>query len=102
LRRGDFIALVAGTAEWPVLVRGQRADKIWQIEFLSGDPAATAAEIVAGFLPECGNLVIARERISSSNGALLRTSTSRDFAAEMLRLKVDVIANANTLSLAVC
>jgi putative ABC transport system substrate-binding protein len=98
MRRREFITLLCSTAgaAWPAMVLGQQQSKLPTIGFLG--PAAPAPGWIAAFLErlrelgwtEGSNLAI------EYRWAEGRPERFAEFAAEFVRLKVDVIVTAGT------
>jgi putative ABC transport system substrate-binding protein len=98
VKRRDFIVLIGATAGWPLAARAQQAGRLWRIGVLEMiSPVANAPNfnaLLAG-LRELGyvegqNLVI---DYRSADG---RPERFPGFAAELVRLKVDVIVTRGT------
>jgi putative tryptophan/tyrosine transport system substrate-binding protein len=95
VRRREFIALLGGAAAWPLTARGQQADRMRRVGFLLGaiPPAQFGLGDLSGFtqgMRELGYLE-GRDFViewRSSEGQYERLP---DLAAELVRLKVDVI-----------
>jgi putative tryptophan/tyrosine transport system substrate-binding protein len=92
LKRREFITLLGGAGSWPLAARAQPAGKLPIIGFLGADASAfspwTAAFVA--HLRELGwieNRTIAIEYRWSEG----RTERYAEIAAELVRLKVDVI-----------
>jgi putative ABC transport system substrate-binding protein len=99
MRRREFIAFVGGTAAaWPLAARAQKSDKVPIIGFLGATTPAIWSTWVAAFLQRLREL----GWIDGSTVAIeYRWAQGRDelyaeFAAEFVRLKVDVILTAGT------
>ena len=99
MRRREFIAFVGGAAAaWPLAARAQKSGKVPIIGFLGATTPSIWSAFVAAFLQRL------RERgwIDGSTVAIeYRWAQGRDelyaeFAAEFVRLKVDVIVTAGT------
>jgi putative tryptophan/tyrosine transport system substrate-binding protein len=98
MRRREFISLIGGAAAWPLAARAQRGGKIWRVGMLdSTSPTVNAANFDAlrrgmrehGYV-EGQNLVI---EYRSADG---RNERYPELAAELVRLKVDVIVTRGT------
>jgi ABC transporter substrate binding protein len=95
MRRRDFIVLVgSGVTEVALGARAQEAGKIWRMGFLAHGYETFYAELFTG-LRELGheegrNLVVERRYAEG------HAERFPDFAAEMVRLKVDVIIVVTT------
>ena len=99
MRRREFIALVGGTAAaWPLAARAQKSGKVPIIGFLGATTPSVWSAWVAAFLQRLREL----GWIDGSTVAIeYRWAQGRDelyseFAAEFVRLKVDVIVTAGT------
>ena len=100
MRRREFLALVGGTAAWSVAVSAQQPSKVWRLGVLEAIPRAhNAANLAAlrtglellGYI-EGKNLLI---EYRSADGRIERFP---ELAAELVRLKVDVIVTRGTPS----
>jgi putative ABC transport system substrate-binding protein len=94
MKRRAFIAALGGTAAWPMVVRGQRRDKVWHMGFIAHEHESFYDALFDG-LREYGyeegrNLIVERRY---AHGA---TERFKDFAAEMVRLNVDIIIVVTT------
>ena len=100
MTRRAFITLLGGAAAaWPLAARAQQAGKIRTIGYLSPGPGPPASVITALFeaLSELGWIEgknVAFERRYAEN----RLERLPELAADLVRLKVDVIAVAGTLA----
>ena len=99
LRRREFITLLGGMAPvWPLAARAQQAGKIWRIGMLDTIPAMLNAANIDAFRQEL------RQRGYSERENLTIEYRSGDgrpekfpgLAAELLRLKVDIIVTRGT------
>jgi putative ABC transport system substrate-binding protein len=90
VRRRDFISLLGGAAAWPVVARGQQATKEPTIGLLG---TSTASEWVP-FLQRLNEIgwVEGRNVAVVKRWAQGRSGLFPEIAAELVRLKVDVIA----------
>jgi putative ABC transport system substrate-binding protein len=95
MRRRDFIAFFgSGLAGWPLGVLAQQSGKIWRIGFLAHRYEKFYDPLFQG-LHELGyiegqNLIVERRYAEG------RVERFQEFAAEMVRLKVDVIIVVTT------
>jgi putative ABC transport system substrate-binding protein len=94
MRRREFIALVGGGAAFPLLAGAQSSGKIWRIGFIAHRHEKFYDPLFQG-LKELGynegqNLVVERRYAEG------RVERFQEFAAEMVRLKVDVIIVVTT------
>jgi putative ABC transport system substrate-binding protein len=93
ITRRDFITLVGGAAAWPIAAHAQQASKAARIGYLAFRSPISADDAFLKGLFELGwvegqNIVIER-RFAVGNAEQLKGS-----AAELVRLKVDVIVTA--------
>ena len=99
MRRREFIALVGGTAAaWPLAARAQKTGKVPIIGFLGATTPSVWSAWVAAFLQRLrevgwidGSTVAIEYRWAQGRDELYA-----EFAAEFVRLKVDVIVTAGT------
>jgi putative ABC transport system substrate-binding protein len=95
MRRRDFIAFFGGgLAAWPLVARAQQSGKIWRIGFIAHRYEKFYDPLFQG-LRELGytegqNLIVERRYAEG------HVERFKDFAAEMVRLKVDVIIVVTT------
>jgi putative tryptophan/tyrosine transport system substrate-binding protein len=95
MRRRDFITLVSGAvAAWPLGAFAQESGKIWRMGFIAHGHARFYDALFEG-LREFGyaegrNLVVERRYAEG------RAERFQEFAAEMVRLKVDIIVVVTT------
>jgi putative ABC transport system substrate-binding protein len=95
MRRREFIHFVCGTAAaWPLATFAQQAGKVWRIGFLAQGSEKFYDALFDGMkdlgYQEGRNLVVERRYAEG------RAERFQDFAAEMVRLKVDVIIVSTT------
>jgi putative tryptophan/tyrosine transport system substrate-binding protein len=95
MRRRDFIKAIAGSSiAWPLAARAQQAGKVWRMGFIAHGHEAFYDALFEGLRDygyvEGQNLIVER-RFAGGNAALFK-----DFAAEMVRLNVDVIVVVTT------
>jgi ABC-type uncharacterized transport system substrate-binding protein len=99
--RREFVALLGGAAAWPLAARAQQAAKVLRIGYLGGTTPSVQGQSVAAFvqrLRELGwiegrNIAIEYRWLG---GRTERASALADFAAEFVRLNVDVILAGGT------
>jgi putative ABC transport system substrate-binding protein len=99
MRRREFIAFVGGTAAaWPLAVRAQKSRKVPIIGFLGATTPSVWSAFVAAFLQRLRELgwIEGSTVAIEYRWALGRDELYADFAAEFVRLKVDVIVTAGT------
>jgi putative ABC transport system substrate-binding protein len=91
MRRRDFIITLvsAGVAVWPLTGRAQQSGKIWRIGFIAHRYERFYDALFEGLRDlgyvEGQNIIIERRYAEG------RVERFKDFAAEMVRLKVDII-----------
>jgi putative tryptophan/tyrosine transport system substrate-binding protein len=96
MKRRDFITLVGGAAAaWPLAARAQHAGKTWRIAFIAHVPSIIYEEPLFDDLRELGyiegqNIIIERRYAEG------RPERFQEFAAEMVRLKADLIITTAT------
>ena len=95
MRRRDFITVFGGgVIGWPLAARAQQSGKIWRIGFIAHRYEEFYDPLFQG-LRELGyiegqNLIVERRYAEGRNERF------QEFAAEMVRLKVDVIIVSTT------
>jgi len=95
MRRRAFITLLGGAAVgWPLAARAQQARKIWRIGYIGHEHFRTL-DILLKYLRELGyvegqNIIIERRYAHG------KAEKFQEFAAEMVRLQVDVIIVVTT------
>jgi putative tryptophan/tyrosine transport system substrate-binding protein len=96
MKRRDFITLVGGAAAaWPLAARAQHPGKTWRIAFIAHVPTIIYEEPLFDDLRELGyvegqNIIIERRYGEG------RPERFQEFAAEMVRLKADLIITTTT------
>ena len=99
MRRRDFITLLGGAAAaWPLTARGQQTGKVARIGFLGLASAAgqiTRVEALRAGLRDLG-YVEGRDIVIEYRWAEGRYERLAELAAELVRLKVDVIVTGGT------
>src|ERR1700694_4818997 len=100
MRRRQFIALVGGAVAWPIGVRAQQpVAKVRRMGYLAGGSSSAAALIIEEFrqgLRELG-WVEGQNIVIDYRFAEGRVDRLPDLAAELVRLKVDlIVASAGT------
>jgi ABC-type uncharacterized transport system substrate-binding protein len=99
MRRRDFITLLGGAAvAWPLAARAQQPGKLPTIGFLGATNPTTWSPFVNAFLQRMRELgwVDGRNVAIEYRWAEGREDRYADFAAEFVRLKVDVIVTSGT------
>ena len=102
MRRREFIAGLGGTVAWASAARAQRSGKLPTLGFLGGTTAAGSGATMAAFLRRLRELgwVEGRNIAVEYRWTEGRAEATREFLAEFVRLKVDVIytiGNADAL-----
>ena len=97
MRRRDFVGLVGGAAAWPLAARAQQR-KLPTIGYLHQSTAALSSQETAAFLQRLRELgwIEGRTVAIESRYAEGRSERLAEFAAEFVRLKVDVIVATST------
>jgi putative ABC transport system substrate-binding protein len=97
MRRREFITLLGGAAAWPLAARAQQA-KVATIGLLGTGSAAAQSQWTAAFVQRMRELgwVDGRNLTIEYRWAEGRSERFAEFAAEFVRLKVDVILTHNT------
>jgi putative ABC transport system substrate-binding protein len=96
MRRREFITVLGGAAAWPLTARGQqRAGRVWRIGFITHAANDAAYASLFERLRELGYLegqnIIVERRYAEG-----RAERFQEFAAEMVRLKADVVITSTT------
>jgi putative tryptophan/tyrosine transport system substrate-binding protein len=101
MKRRDFMALLGGAAAWPLAARAQQGGKIWRIGWLSGSSPESASVLVSAFLQGMRELGYAegRDFVIEARFADGQYERFPDFAAEFVRLNVDLIIVAATAAI---
>ena len=98
MRRRSFITLLGGAAVWPLAARAQQPAKLPILGFLGPNTPSLDSHRVGAFVQRLREL----GRIDGRNVAIEyrwaegRTERLSEFAAEFVRLKVDVIVTSGT------
>jgi putative ABC transport system substrate-binding protein len=99
MRRREFITLLGGAAaSWPLAARAQQLAKLPSIGYLGQSTASAESQRVAAFLQRLGELgwIEGRNVAIEYRWADGRIERLAEFAAEFVRLKVDVIVTSGT------
>jgi ABC-type uncharacterized transport system substrate-binding protein len=98
MRRREFITLLGGTAAWPLAARAQQAAKLPTIGFLGQTTRSGGSEWVAAFVQRLHELGWNEGRTIAIEyrWAEGREERFAELAAELVRLKVDVIVTSGT------
>jgi len=97
--RRKFLATLGGTAvAWPLAARAQQAGKVPIIGFLGATTPGGQSQLTAAFVQRLRELgwIEGRTVAIEYRWAEGRSERSAEFAAEFVRLKVDVILTHNT------
>ena len=97
-RRELLAALGGAAAAWPLAARAQQAGKVWRIGLLTGVPRETFSGLYAGFQQGMRELgyVEGNDFVSDWRSADGRYERLPDLAAELVRLKVDMLVTGLT------
>ena len=101
MKRREFITLLGGAAAtWPLAARAQQAGKVYRIGFLANDPTiptTAAGQAFAEGLREIGFVegqnILIEWRFMEGRG-----NRAVEFAAELVRLKVDLLVTSGVQS----
>src|SRR5262249_15180272 len=98
VKRRDFITLLGGAAAWPLAARAQQLGKVPTIGFLGATTPAGQSQLTAAFVQRLRELgwIEGRTVAIEYGWAEGRSERFAQFAAEFVRLKVDVILTHNT------
>jgi len=95
MKRREFITLLGGAAAWPLAARAQQAARVWRIGFITHSTNDAAYASLFERLRELGyvegqNIIVERRYAEG------RAERFQEFAAEMVRLKADVVITSTT------
>src|SRR5262245_1616924 len=98
MKRREFITLIGGAAAWPLAARAQQAGKLPIIGFLGGGTPTGQRAWVAAFAQRLGELgwIEGRTVAIEYRWGEGRAERFTEIAAELVRLKVDVILAGGT------
>lgn len=98
MKRRDFIALLGGAAAWPRAASGQQAGRLPTIGFLGASTPSAWKPWVEAFVQRLHELgwVEGRTVAIEYRWAEGRPERYADIAAELVRLKVDVIVTVGS------
>jgi ABC-type uncharacterized transport system substrate-binding protein len=98
VRRREFISLLGGAAAWPLAARAQQPGKLPTIGFLGANTPTAQAHWTAPFVQRLRELgwIEGRTIAIEYRWADGRTERAAETAAELVRLKVDVIITSGT------
>src|SRR5262249_5763539 len=95
MRRRDFIKAVVGSAAvWPLAARAQQAGKVWRIGFIAHGHESFYGALFEGlreYRYEEGRSLIVERRYAQG-----QAERFKEFAAEIVRLNVDIIIVVTT------
>jgi putative ABC transport system substrate-binding protein len=102
MRRREFITFFGATVTWPFATRAQQAGKLPTIGFLGTNTPSTQSQWTAAFVQRLRELGWSEGRnvAIEYRWAAGRTERFAEIAAELVRLKVDVIVTAGRAVLA--
>lgn len=103
MHRREFIKALGGTAAaWPLKASGQRSGKLFRIGFFSAGPAGMPGQLdqAGGFIEGLRELgwIEGKDVVFEQRYAENRLDRLPELAAELVRLKVDVIVATGTLA----
>jgi ABC-type uncharacterized transport system substrate-binding protein len=100
LKRREFITLLGGAAAWPLVAYAQQATKLLTIGFLGQSTRSAASEWVAAFVQRLRELgwIDGRTIAIEYRWADGREERFPELAAELVRLKVDIVVTSGTLA----
>jgi putative tryptophan/tyrosine transport system substrate-binding protein len=98
IERRKFLATLGGAAAWPLAARAQQSAKLPTIGFLGSTTPASQSQLTAAFVQRLRELgwIEGRTVAIEYRWAEGRSERFAEFAAEFVRLKVDVILTHNT------
>ena len=96
MRRREFITLLGGAAAWPLAARAQQAGRLPTIGYLGSTTPTSAPTWTAAFVQRLHELGWIEGRTVTIEYRWAEGHSERyaEFAAELVRLKVDVIATS--------
>jgi putative ABC transport system substrate-binding protein len=98
MKRREFIALLGGAAAaWPLAARAQQPEKRYTVGILSAGSAPVLLKVLFDTLRELG-WIEGKNVVFEQRYAENRLERLPELAADLVRLKVDVIAVAGTLA----
>jgi putative ABC transport system substrate-binding protein len=101
LNRRHFISLLGSVVAWPIAARAQQPGRVWRVGFLTAVPFETFSRLYAGFqqgMRELGYLE-GKDYISEWRSVEGKYERVSEIAAELVRLKVDVIVTGTIAAL---
>jgi putative ABC transport system substrate-binding protein len=102
MKRREFIGLLGGAATWPLAARAQQPGKLPTVGFFGSANPATMGPWVAAFVQRLHELSWIENRTVAIEyrWAEGRSERHKEIAAELVRLKVDVIVTGGTTTAA--
>jgi putative ABC transport system substrate-binding protein len=99
--RREFITLLGGAAAWPIAARAQQPGKLPTIGYLGQSTLAVESQLVAAFVQRLGELgwVEGRTVAIELRWGEGRNDRFAEYAAEFVRLEVDVIVATGTANI---
>ena len=100
MKRRDFITLLGGAAAaWPLVAHAQRPGKVYRVGFLANDPTIPTTAAGQAFRDGLHENGFIEGQNVSIEWRFLQGSVERatEFAAELVRLNVDVIVSSGVL-----
>jgi hypothetical protein len=93
MKRREFITLLSGAAAWPLAARAQQAGKLPTIAFLGASTAEAVSPWTAALVQRLRELGWSEGRTAAIEYRFAENHSDRlaDLAAELVRLRVDVI-----------
>jgi putative ABC transport system substrate-binding protein len=98
MRRREFITMLGGAAAWPLAARAQQRGKLPTIGFMGQSTRSAGSEWLAAFMQRLRELgwIEGRTITIEYRWAEGREERFAEIAAELVRLKVDVIVTSGT------
>jgi putative tryptophan/tyrosine transport system substrate-binding protein len=98
MNKRQFMTLLGAAAAWPLAARAQQAGKVPTIGFLGATTPGGQSQLTAAFVQRLRELgwIEGRTVAIEYRWAEGRSERFAEFAAEFVRLKVDVILTHNT------
>ena len=94
VRRREFLTLLGAAAASPIVARAQQAAKVWRMGFIAHEPESfydAFFESLREYGYEEGRNLLVERRYARG-----RAERFKEFAAEMVRLNVDIIIVVTT------
>jgi putative ABC transport system substrate-binding protein len=98
MRRRELLGVLGGVAVWPLATRAQQPARLPTIGYLGAGTPATESQRVAAFRQRLHQLgwIEGRTIAIESRWAEGRSERATEIAAELVRLKVDIIVTSGT------